>query len=74
MDKKKEFLNKLKALLKEYNADIQFAVGSGSDTYGIYDGGILIRMDNENIFRNYDWYIDGRNMKNEYICRRKKKS
>ena len=56
MSKNKLFLAKLKALLKEYNADIQFACAPSSDTYGIYDGGILIRVDNKQVFRNHNWY------------------
>ena len=63
MNKEKLFLVKLKALLKEYNADIQFACAPSSDTYGIYDGGILIRVDNKQVFRNHNWYIDSKEIK-----------
>lgn len=63
MNKEKLFLAKLKALLKEYNADIQFACAPSSDTYGIYDGGILIRVDNKQVFRNHNWYIDSKEIK-----------
>ena len=63
MNKEKLFLAKLKALLKEYNADIQFTCAPSSDTYGIYDGGILIRVDNKRVFRNHNWYIDSKEIK-----------
>lgn len=32
-----EFCLELKALLEKYNASIEFEVGSGSDTHGLYD-------------------------------------
>ena len=55
---KKEFLRKLKALLKEYNASIGFTCAPCSDTYGIYDGGIFVNMDGERLVKTDFWSMD----------------
>lgn len=57
-DNKKEFLLKLKALLKEYNASIGFTCDPCSDTYGIYDGGIFVDMDGERLVKTNFWSMD----------------
>lgn len=55
---KKEFLQKLKALFKEYNASIVFTCDPCSDTYGIYDEGMSVRMNGKEVARNSCWSID----------------
>lgn len=60
--KGREFVKKLKALLKEYNAMIDFTCDPCSDTYGIYDAGMRICIDNKEICRNSDWYMDCNNV------------
>ena len=34
---KKEFLKELKTLMEKYDVSIDFSVGFGSDTHGLYD-------------------------------------
>jgi len=41
-DVKKDFLNKLSDLLKEYKADIYFTVSPCSDTHGLHDEKMVI--------------------------------
>ena len=55
---KKDFLKKLKALLKEYNASIEFTCADSSDTYGLYDDGISIKMDGKEIKNTKCWSLD----------------
>lgn len=60
MDKKmkKEFLGKLKALLKEYNACIGFKCDPSSDTYGLYGAGMYVMADGEKVASTSYWSID----------------
>ena len=58
VSKEKEFLLKLKALLKEYNASIGFTCDPCSDTYGIYDGGIFVDMGGERLVKTDLWSMD----------------
>ena len=61
---KAEFKKKLKALLKEYNVNIQFVCSPCSDTYGIYDAGIAVcenKTDNQVLRTDY-WYLDENNI------------
>lgn len=60
MNDNKEFLDKLKALLWEYNMSINFACSDGSDTHGINDGRIEIEdSKGKVIFRTWhEWQID----------------
>lgn len=44
MDRKAEFLQKLKASMEEYNADISFSVGPCSDTHGLNDEKMVVSM------------------------------
>lgn len=48
---KLEFLNKLKALLEEYDASISWDCDSCSDTHAIYDDCITVEMGQVEIFR-----------------------
>lgn len=59
MNKNKEFLDKLHALLVEYNACISWTCGEGSDTCGIYDSCLIITMNHDTIYTASDDYIDG---------------
>lgn len=59
-----EFIIELKALLKKHNASIGFEVGEGSDTYGIYEEGLILEIlekDNLNKTKEKkkfnDWFI-----------------
>lgn len=58
MSDKDKFLKELKTLLKKYNVHISAGVGSGSDTYGIYEETITIshRVDPKR-FTFEDWLI-----------------
>jgi len=49
MSKGKEFIDKLQGLLKEYNADISWGCGDGSDTYGIYDEEMSIEVEGKEV-------------------------
>lgn len=55
---KKQFLNKLSNLLKEYDAEIHFDCGDGSDTHGIYNEEIKITINNETIHSNSGWWLE----------------
>lgn len=55
---KEEFLQKLKALMKEYRVSIGFDVGECSDTHGLYDERMVIThrvLPNE--FLEEDWLV-----------------
>jgi hypothetical protein len=43
-----EFKKELQALLEEYNACIEFNVGEGSDTMGLYDEEMSVCFKKEN--------------------------
>jgi hypothetical protein len=61
LNKKEQFLVEFKELLKKYDVIISAGVGSGSDTYGIYDESITIshRVDSKK-FKYEDWLtVDG---------------
>lgn len=54
-----EFLMKLGALLKEYNASISFTFDPSSDKHGLINYGMTIYIDNTNeVFRNENWGIE----------------
>lgn len=49
MDRRNEFLNKLKALFEEYNASVGFECSSGSDLFGVYGEKIVFSIvENDN--------------------------
>lgn len=55
-----EFLTKLANLLDEYNVDIEFTCGGGSDTSGLYDDRIIIaeRKTEVTILDTFnEWYL-----------------
>ena len=58
MDNKKEFLAKLKNLLAEYNASIDFECDDCSDLYGIYDPHICISIGKKDIKNIEGWGVD----------------
>lgn len=64
-EQKKEFVNKLKVLLEEYDVNIQFVCSPSSDTYGIYDAGIAVyeNKTDKQVFRTHDWYLDSNNIR-----------
>ena len=51
----KMLITELQALLAKYNASIDFSVGSGSDTHGLYDEKVTItRRVTPNTFKEVD--------------------
>lgn len=49
MDRRNEFLNKLKALFEEYNASVGFECSDGSDLFGVYGEKIVFSIvENDN--------------------------
>ena len=58
IDKKKEFISKLKALLKEYNASIGFTCSDCSDTYCIYDEAISFEIGGHRVLDVRGWWIE----------------
>lgn len=67
-EQKREFLDKLKSLLDEYDVYIHFACDPCSDTYGIYDGGIAVceNRTGEQVLKTNDWYLDGNNINDSH--------
>lgn len=63
-ERKAEFLNRLQALLAEYNADISWSCDPCSDTHGIYEDVITVSMGNEEVLRTEPCcgYLDARNL------------
>jgi hypothetical protein len=61
----KEFLQKLKQLLSEYNMNIRFDCADNSDTHGLINDRIIIENDKtrKSIFKSNDWYITANNIK-----------
>jgi len=55
---KKNFIKDLKALLKTYNASINFTCADCSDTYGIYEAGMSINIDGKQIKKTDGWRLD----------------
>jgi hypothetical protein len=51
----KDFKRDLKALLKQYNAVIQFT--ADGDTHGLYDDSIIVKVDGGVIMRTGDWCL-----------------
>lgn len=61
-NRKEEFLSKLKDLLDEYDATIEFTCDESSDTYGLYGDHleIIMREDgfrNKVVFKSDGWEI-----------------
>lgn len=54
MDRKTEFLSKLKDLMAEYGASISFTCGPCSDTHGLHDEAITIDILKENARSSWD--------------------
>lgn len=50
MNKSEQFKEELKALLLKYNASIDFSVGEGSDTYGLYDESITLSIEDTEVY------------------------
>lgn len=66
--RKKEFLGKLKDLLNEYDATIEFTCDESSDTYGIHGDHLEISMRedgcrNKVIFKSDGWEINPRDIR-----------
>jgi len=57
-DLQAKFLEELKALLKKYNASINFCVSDGSDTYGLHNERLEITVDNKTIHKVQGWGLD----------------
>lgn len=57
-DAKKDFLNKLQALLEEYKANIYFTVSPYSDTHGLHDEKMVISSSlfSSSKFKEDIWY------------------
>lgn len=62
---REEFLSKLSALLKEYNAEISFQCGDCCDTQSFYDDEIVIKLDDAQIFNSGSWYLDCNDIEKE---------
>ena len=54
-NKQKDFKRDLKALLKQYNATVQFT--ADGDTHGLYDDSIILTVDGEVIMRTGNWNL-----------------
>lgn len=54
-NKAKDFKRDLKALLKQYNATVQFT--ADGDTHGLYDDTIMLTVDGITIMQTGDWYL-----------------
>ena len=54
-NKAKDFKRDLKALLKQYNATVQFT--ADGDTHGLYDDSIMLTVDGITIMQTGDWYL-----------------
>lgn len=54
-NKPKDFKRDLKALLKQYNATVQFT--ADGDTHGLYDDSIILTVDGKVIMQTGDWYL-----------------
>lgn len=67
MTKNEEFLSKLKALLKEYNATISFDVGEGSDTHGLYEEEMVISFQMPNFVEEEVLTVPGWCISHEYL-------
>lgn len=57
-----EFLAKLKALLKEYDASIDWTCSDCSDLHGVYDDHLEITIGNKIIFKAENSYISSREL------------
>lgn len=57
-----EFLGKLKALLQEYDASIDWTCSECSDLHGVYDDHLEITIGNKTIFKAENSYISGREL------------
>lgn len=55
---KQEFLKELKALLKKYDAKISFTCSDSSDTHGLYNDHLQIKIKNEVIAETDGWILD----------------
>ena len=53
-----DFKRELKQLLKKYRASIGFDCGSGSDTHGLYDDHMYIRIGEETEKICWNWEFD----------------
>jgi hypothetical protein len=62
MSNKKEFLKKLKQLLKEYNATICVDADDCSDWYGVYNKRMVIEIDDEVIKEVPGSYFDHKDL------------
>ena len=50
MNKSEKFKEELKTLLLKYNASIDFCVGDGSDTYGLFDEKIILSIEDTEVY------------------------
>lgn len=55
--KNEEFLQKLKSLLQEYNASIDWTCAPCSDMHGVYDDHLEIMIGDKTIFEAQSSYI-----------------
>lgn len=63
MSKHEEFLDKLQALLEEYNASISWTCHSSSDLQGVYDERMEIDVKDETIVTVLNSYVNADNLK-----------
>ena len=62
VDTDKEFLAKLKDLLQEYNASIDWTCSDCSDLHGVYDDHLEITIGDKTIFKAENSYISSREL------------
>lgn len=61
-DKNSEFLEKLKNLLTEYGASIDWTCGPCSDLHGVYDDHLEISIGDKTIFVSESSYITAKEL------------
>lgn len=63
MTKEKEFIEKLKNLLREYNAEIDWTCSPCSDLHGVYNEAMRISINKKEILRvPYQSYIQAEDL------------
>jgi hypothetical protein len=63
MSNKREFLIELKSLLKKYNAEINFSCSDSSDTFGLKNDTIQIKLNEKVILETGHWHLTQNNIK-----------
>lgn len=60
-EKAKEFLKELKQVLQKYDGEIEFTCHDCSDTYGLVDDHLVVKMkengENKTIYKSNGWSL-----------------